>query len=78
MFSAPQWGSRLAWSRLVDLGSIDSGSNPGSPTNNASMTTSWFKFCRSPDLDAASKAKTYTVVDSNVYREEMIENAFYF
>jgi hypothetical protein len=25
-------GSRLAWSRLVDLGSIDSGSNPGSPT----------------------------------------------
>ena len=27
------WGCRLAWSRLVDLGSIDSGSNPGSPTN---------------------------------------------
>jgi hypothetical protein len=26
------WGCRLAWSRLVDLGSIDSGSNPGSPT----------------------------------------------
>ena len=25
-------GCRLAWSRLVDLGSIDSGSNPGSPT----------------------------------------------
>ena len=25
-------GSRLAWSRLVDLGSIDSGSNPESPT----------------------------------------------
>jgi hypothetical protein len=24
-------GCRLAWSRLVDLGSIDSGSNPGSP-----------------------------------------------
>ncbi len=28
-------GCRLAWSRLVDLGSIDSGSNPGSPTNPA-------------------------------------------
>jgi hypothetical protein len=26
------WGHRLAWSRLVDLGSIDSGSNPGGPT----------------------------------------------
>jgi hypothetical protein len=26
------WGLRLAWSRLVDLGSIDSGSNPGGPT----------------------------------------------
>jgi hypothetical protein len=25
-------GHRLAWSRLVDLGSIDSGSNPGGPT----------------------------------------------
>ena len=25
-------GCRLAWSRLVDLGSIDPGSNPGSPT----------------------------------------------
>jgi hypothetical protein len=24
-------GCRLAWSRLVDLGSIDPGSNPGSP-----------------------------------------------
>ncbi len=33
IFSATKvWGSRLAWSRLVDLGSIDSGSNPGSPT----------------------------------------------
>jgi hypothetical protein len=32
-FSATAWGCRLAWSRLVDLGSIDSGSNPGSPTN---------------------------------------------
>jgi hypothetical protein len=30
---APAWGLRLAWSRLVDLGSIDSGSNPGGPTN---------------------------------------------
>ena len=27
-----QRGCRLAWSRLVDLGSIDPGSNPGSPT----------------------------------------------
>ncbi len=26
-------GCRLAWSRLVDLGSIDPGSNPGSPTH---------------------------------------------
>jgi hypothetical protein len=25
-------GCRLVWSRLVDLGSIDPGSNPGSPT----------------------------------------------
>ncbi len=25
-------GCRLAWSRLVDLGSIDPGSNPGNPT----------------------------------------------
>jgi hypothetical protein len=30
--STNEWGCRLAWSRLVDLGSIDSGSNPGSPT----------------------------------------------
>jgi hypothetical protein len=27
-------GCRLAWSRLVDLGSIDPGPNPGSPTNH--------------------------------------------
>jgi hypothetical protein len=36
-----QRGCRLAWSRLVDLGSIDPGSNPGSPiqsvTENRSM-----------------------------------------
>ena len=32
MFPETLWGCRLAWSRLVDLGSIDSGSNPGSPT----------------------------------------------
>jgi hypothetical protein len=32
MFSLnPERGCRLAWSRLVDLGSIDPGSNPGSP-----------------------------------------------
>jgi hypothetical protein len=30
---APSRGCRLAWSRLVDLGSIDPGSNPGSPTS---------------------------------------------
>ena len=30
-----RWGCRLAWSRLVDLGSIDSGSNPGSPTKTS-------------------------------------------
>ena len=77
MFSAPQWGSRLAWSRLVDLGSIDSGSNPGSPTTNAFIITSWFKFCRPSNLDTISKAKTYTAVDSNGYPEEQIENAFY-
>ncbi len=33
-------GCRLAWSRLVDLGSIDSGSNPGSPTIGPSL------FCK--------------------------------
>gem|GEM_PF-4486675 len=33
IFQHKLWGSRLAWSRLVDLGSIDSGSNPESPTN---------------------------------------------
>ena len=31
MFASNARGCRLAWSRLVDLGSIDSGSNPGSP-----------------------------------------------
>ena len=30
--SQNKWGCRLAWSRLVDLGSIDPGPNPGSPT----------------------------------------------
>jgi hypothetical protein len=34
MFTATRRGHRLAWSRLVDLGSIDSGSNPGGPTIN--------------------------------------------
>jgi hypothetical protein len=32
IFSDNTRGCRLAWSRLVDLGSIDPGSNPGSPT----------------------------------------------
>jgi hypothetical protein len=32
LFAPAGWGLRLAWSRLVDLGSIDSGSNPGGPT----------------------------------------------
>jgi hypothetical protein len=32
VFPEPTRGCRLAWSRLVDLGSIDPGSNPGSPT----------------------------------------------
>ena len=32
LFALVMWGLRLAWSRLVDLGSIDSGSNPGGPT----------------------------------------------
>jgi hypothetical protein len=27
-----RWGCRLAWSRLGDLGSLDPGPNPGSPT----------------------------------------------
>ena len=34
-FNENKRGCRLAWSRLVDLGSIDSGSNPGSPTTSA-------------------------------------------
>ena len=32
LFSKKSRGCRLAWSRLVDLGSIDPGPNPGSPT----------------------------------------------
>ena len=31
-FSKNSWGCRLAWSRLGDLGSLDPGPNPGSPT----------------------------------------------
>ena len=34
-------GCRLVWSRLVDLGSIDPGSNPGSPTT-VSVDPKWF------------------------------------
>ena len=37
-------GCRLAWSRLVDLGSIDSGSNPGSPTINFYFRLDYFCF----------------------------------
>ena len=34
-------GCRLAWSRLVDLGSIDPGSNPGSPTLRSEPDLVW-------------------------------------
>ena len=34
-------GCRLAWSRIVDLGSIDSGSNPGSPTIGSEPFRAW-------------------------------------
>ena len=32
-FNQNKRGCRLAWSRLGDLGSLDPGPNPGSPTN---------------------------------------------
>ena len=35
LFYENRRGCRLAWSRLVDLGSIDPGSNPGSPILDA-------------------------------------------
>jgi hypothetical protein len=38
-FNENKRGCRLAWSRLVDLGSIDSGSNPGSPTTSALLNS---------------------------------------
>jgi hypothetical protein len=40
-------GCRLAWSRLVDLGSIDPGSNPGSPTTFAFglKLRVWLEIC---------------------------------
>jgi hypothetical protein len=68
IFSATTvWGSRLAWSRLVDLGSIDSGSNPGSPTIN-SFKTNIFDFFRKKqgcflfrsDTDLYSSIEGYT------------------
>ena len=34
-FPQEEWGCRLAWSRLGDLGSPDPGSNPGSPTTHS-------------------------------------------
>ena len=37
-------GCGLAWSRLVDLGSIDSGSNPGSPINGSEPVQVWNLF----------------------------------
>ena len=40
-----KWGSRLAWSRLVDLGSIDSGSNPGSPTTKSNFELGTTRVC---------------------------------
>jgi hypothetical protein len=40
-FAVSARGCRLAWSRLVDLGSIDPGSNPGSPIT-FSVDSKWF------------------------------------
>jgi hypothetical protein len=39
-----EWGCRLVWSRLGDLGSLDPGSNPGSPTT-MSHDSSKNTFC---------------------------------
>ena len=39
-------GCRLAWSRLVDLGSIDSGSNPGSPIQISELVIVWLVYWR--------------------------------
>ena len=36
-------GCRLAWPRLVDLGSIDPGSNPGSPTIGDFLNSDWWR-----------------------------------
>ena len=39
-------GCRLAWSRLVDLGSIDPGSNPGNPTTKDIRHALHVAFCK--------------------------------
>ena len=54
---------RLAWSRLVDLGSIDSGSNPGSPTINFSshLKSAISLFRKSPCLTMSSYAINFYV-----------------
>ena len=38
-------GCRLAWSRLVDLGSIDPGPNPGSPTTENRVELFFRRMC---------------------------------
>ena len=47
------WGCRLAWSRLVDLGSIDSGSNPGSPTTRISLILAISVWLSDPYFNSA-------------------------
>jgi hypothetical protein len=51
LFAPTRWGLRLAWSRLVDLGSIDSGSNPGGPTiNTFGLLFFVSSCCREPPI----------------------------
>ena len=57
MFSATEWkaqkrGCRLAWSRLVDLGSIDPGSNPGSPIIGSEPFQVWGRAAPLSDLNS--------------------------
>jgi hypothetical protein len=76
MFSEPQWGSRLAWSRLVDLGSIDSGSNPGSPTTKFLLI-----LVQILSLALSEHVVKHSLIPRSIltsYAEEMIEHAFYF